>query len=166
MTDFNPQIVENYITNPNEILKYVQDNDHLFTRRQKGNARAHSSRIDGPTSQFSSIFYEDMPEDLKEMCLKTISHDRKWLSQIVINKYEPGDFLVKHKDSQGGYYKFKLIWLTEGPPHFCWYDADDQPHLVQEKAGAMFDMDIGLSHEVTEIGADEPIKYSMCLIWR
>lgn len=166
MTDFNPQIVENYITNSDEILSYVKSNDHLFTRRIKGHLRAHSSSIDGPTSQFSSIFYDDMPQEFCDMCLKTIPHDRKWLSQIVINKYEPGDFLVKHRDSQGGYYKFKLIWLTEGPPHFCWYDQDDNPHLVQEKAGAMFDMDIGLAHEVTQIAENEPIKYSMCLIWR
>ena len=166
MTDYNPQIVENYITNSDEILSYVKQNDHLFTRRVKGHQRAHSAKIDGPTSQFSSIFYDDMPQEFCDMCLKTIPHDRKWLSQIVINKYKPGDFLVKHRDSQGGYYRFKLIWLTEGPPHFCWYDQDDQPHLVQEKAGAMFDMDIGLAHEVTQIAPNEPIKYSMCLIWR
>jgi hypothetical protein len=88
------------------------------------------------------------------------------LSQLVINKYEPGDFLVKHQDSQGGYYKFKLVWLTDGPPHFCWYNEKDEPVLVQEKKGAMFQMDIGLAHEVTKIQPGEPTKYSLCLIWR
>ena len=120
--------------------------------------------MDGPTSQFSSIFQDKMPQELQDMCLETIPHDRKWLSQLVINKYEPGDFLVKHQDSQGGYYKFKLVWLTDGPPHFCWYNEKDQPVLVQEKKGAMFQMDIGLAHEVTEIQPGEPTKYSLCLI--
>ena len=166
MTDFNPQVVENYVTNSDEILRYVKQNDHLFSRRDINSRYAHRSRMDGPTSQFSSIFQDKMPQELQDMCLETIPHDRKWLSQLVINKYEPGDFLVKHQDSQGGYYKFKLVWLTDGPPHFCWYNEKDQPVLVQEKKGAMFQMDIGLAHEVTEIQPGEPTKYSLCLIWR
>ena len=166
MTDFNPQVVENYLANHKEILEWVTQNDNLFTRRVEGTKRAHRAKPGGPTSKFSSIFNDDMPQEFKDMVLKTIPDDRKWLSQIVINKYEPGDYLVKHTDAAGGYYKFKLIWLTDGTPHFCWYDADDNRHLIQEKKGAMFKMDIGLCHAVTEIGPNEPAKYSLCLIYR
>jgi hypothetical protein len=166
MTDYNPRVVENYVKNPDDIMAYVLAHQDLFERREAGTRRAHKPSYTGDASQFSSIFDDNMPEELKELCLKTIPQDRKWLSQVVINKYEPGDYLMKHRDSQGGYYRFKLIWLTEGPPHFCWYDAEDTPHFIQEKKGAMFDMDIGLFHEVTKIQPNEPVKYSMCLIWR
>lgn len=84
---------------------------------------------------------------------------------MVINRYEPGDFLVKHCDAQGGYWKFKLIYLTEGKPHFCWFNEQDEAQFVQESKGALFNMDIGLHHEVTEILPDEPAKYSLCLIY-
>ena len=164
MTDFNPVIVPNYITNVDEIINEI--NLHgKFTRRHPGDAREHQAKLNGPKSQFSSWFSKDMPQSTLDAIWKTIPNDKKHCTQVVINKYEPGDFLVKHCDAQGGYWQFKLIYLTDGPPHFCWYDSEDHPNFVQESKGSMFKMDIGLYHEVTQIKAGEPTKFSLCLIY-
>ena len=58
-----------------------------------------------------------------------------------------------------------LVFLTQGEPHFKYWDKENNEHLVQELKGAMFDMPIDTWHEVTEITENEDPKYSLCLIW-
>ena len=164
MTNFNPEIVPNYISNVDEIIQEIKQYGK-FTRRHPGDIQEHQAKINGPKSRFSSWFSKDMPQSTLDTIWKTISDDKKHCTQVVINRYETGDFLVKHCDAQGGYWQFNLIYLTDGPPHFCWYDNDDKPNFVQESKGAMFKMDIGLYHEVTKIKAGEPTKFSLCLIY-
>jgi len=57
------------------------------------------------------------------------------------------------------------VFLTEGKPHFKYWDKDDNEHLVQERKGAMFKMPIETWHEVTKIEQGEQTKYSLVLIW-
>ena len=52
---------------------------------------------------------------------------------------------------KGGYWKFMLVFLTQGKPHFKYWDKDEKEHLVQEAKGAMFKMPIETWHEVTKI---------------
>jgi len=159
------KIVENYITNVDEIMLKVKEHEqnNKFTFRGIGGDEKHGTKYG--ESHFSSLFQRDMDTDLIETIWKTIPNERKWCSQVVVNKYAPGDWLVKHQDSAGGYWKFKLVYLTEGKPHFKYWDGEDREHLVQEKKGAMFDMPIDTWHEVTKMEKDEDPKYSLCLIW-
>lgn len=159
------KIVENYITNVDEIMLKVKEHEEKgkFTFRGIGGEENHGTKYG--ESHFSSLFQRDMDTDLIETIWETIPNERKWCSQVVINKYAPGDWLVKHQDSAGGYWKFKLVYLTEGKPHFKYWDGEDREHLVQEKKGAMFDMPIDTWHEVTKMEKDEDPKYSLCLIW-
>ena len=164
MPNFLPEVVPNYVTNVDEILNHIKQFGK-FTRRHPGDKTQHKAKINGPVSKFSTWYSKHMSQDTINTIWKTIPEDKKLCTQMVINRYEPGDFLVKHCDAQGGYWKFKLIFLTDGKPHFCWYDKQDQAHLVQESKGALFNMDIGLYHEVTQLTANEPNKYSLCLIY-
>lgn len=159
------EVVENFITNVDEIMEKVLEHEKrgLFTNRGVGGKEKHGTKYG--ESHFSSLFQTEMNDDLIETIWKTIPQERKWCSQVVVNKYKPGDWLVKHQDSAGGYWKFKLVYLTEGKPHFKYWDTDDNEHLVQEKKGAMFDMPIDTWHEVTKIQQGEDPKYSLCLIW-
>ena len=120
--------------------------------------------MDGPVSAFSSWFI-DKDDPVTDLVFEHIPQDRKHCTQLVLNKYEPGDYLVKHMDASGGYWKFLLIYLTAGPEHFCWWDNEGNQHFIKEEIGAMLDMDIGLYHAVTEIQPDEPTKYSLCLLY-
>ena len=159
------EVREDFITNVDEIMMLVKEHETegKFTRRGKGANERHETKYG--KSNFSSLFQKDMNEELVETIWKTIPQERKWCSQVVVNKYQPGDWLIKHQDSAGGYWKFKLVYLTQGEPHFKYWDRDGNEHLVQEKKGAMFDMPIDTWHEVTEIKANEDPKYSLCLIW-
>jgi len=162
------KVVENYITNVDEIMELVKEHEKQgkFTFRGKGGSEKHGTMYG--ESHFSSLFQKDMDDNLVNTIWKTVDIDEKnknWCSQLVVNKYAPGDWLVRHQDSQGGYWQFKLVFLTEGKPHFKYWDDDEVEHLVQEKKGAMFDMPIRTWHEVTKIETDEDPKYSLCLIW-
>lgn len=161
-------LVENYMTNVDEVMELVKEHEKQgkFTFRGKGGKEKHGTAYG--ESHFSSLFQKDMNQDLINTIWKTIDIDeknKKWCTQLVVNKYAPGDWLVKHQDSQGGYWQFKLVYLTEGRPHFKYWDDEGNEHLVQEKKGAMFDMPIRTWHEVTKMEDDEDPKYSLCLIW-
>jgi len=162
------KVLENYITNVDEIMEQVKEHEKQdkFTFRGKGGKEKHGTMYG--ESHFSSLFQKDMSKELVNTIWKTIDIDEKnknWCTQLVVNKYAPGDWLVKHQDSQGGYWQFKLVFLTEGKPHFKYWDDQENEHLVQEKKGAMFDMPIDTWHEVTKMETDEDPKYSLCLIW-
>jgi hypothetical protein len=159
------EVKENFITNVDEIMELVKQHEEqgCFTNRGIGGTDKHET-VYGQ-SQFSSLYEKDMNSKLVETVWKTIPQERKWCSQIVINKYQPGDWLIRHQDSAGGYWKFKLVYLTQGKPHFKYWDKDDNEHLVQEKKGAVFEMPIDTWHEVTEMQQGEETKYSLCLIW-
>ncbi len=158
-----PTVIENYLPNAKDILEYALANGD-FKKRAEGKKNFHQARSDGPISCFSSWFIKK-DDKITEEIFRHIPDDKKHCTQLVLNKYEPGDYLVKHCDAQGLYWKFKLIYLTDGPQHFCWYDDDNRQHFIQEKVGAMLDMDIGLYHEVTQIQEGEPTKYSLCLLY-
>tara|TARA_B100001939_G_scaffold345423_1_gene361948 strand:- start:1147 stop:1635 length:489 start_codon:yes stop_codon:yes gene_type:complete len=159
------KIVENFITNVDDIMLQVKEHEAQgkFTNRGIGGAEKHGTKYG--ESHFRSLFQKNMSNKLVETIWNTIPEERKWCSQVVVNKYQPGDWLVKHQDSAAGYWKFKLVFLTEGNPHFKYWDEEDREHLVQEKKGAMFDMPIKTWHEVTKMEEGEEPKYSLCLIW-
>tara|TARA_B100000900_G_scaffold233431_1_gene198201 strand:- start:13386 stop:13898 length:513 start_codon:yes stop_codon:yes gene_type:complete len=159
------EVKENFITNVDDIMELVEKHelDNKFTNRGIGGTDKHAT-IYGE-SCFASLYEKDMEEELVETVWKTIPDERQWCSQIVVNRYQPGDWLIRHQDSAGGYWKFKLVFLTEGKPHFKYWDKEEKEHLVQEKKGAMFEMPISTWHEVTKIKENEDNKYSLCLIW-
>jgi len=160
------ELVEEYITNVDEIMDLVHSHEAQgkFTARGLGSKEKHATKYG--ESHFSSLFEKDMSKELVETVWKTVpEEERKWVSQIVINKYVPGDWLIKHQDSAGGYWQFKLVFLTEGKPHFKYWNKDNEEVLLQEIKGAMFKMPIDTWHEVTKIEQGEAPKYSLCLIW-
>ena len=153
-------IVENYMTNVDEVMTLVKKYDHLFNNRDGGNA--FSTQYG--TASLKQIHQYNMPAELTEAIFKTIPI--KWTDRLnyCINKYEPGDYIPRHKDSNGGYWMFKLVFLSSDKPHFKYWDEKNNAHMVQEKPGAMFNMRLGTPHEVTEIQEDENPKYSLCIM--
>jgi|TARA_R110000851_G_scaffold195594_3_gene346375 hypothetical protein len=158
-----PTLIANYLPNAETILDYAHEHGK-FVRREEGTKFFHQAKRTGPISAFSSWFIaKDHP--VTDLVFEHIPQDRKHCTQLVLNKYEPGDYLVKHMDASGGYWKFLLIYLTAGPEHFCWWDNEGNQHFIKEQVGAMLEMDIGLYHAVTEIQPGEPTKYSLCLLY-
>ena len=152
--------VENYMTNVNEVMDLVHKYEHLFKKRDG----AKSFYTKYGVASLTQIHQYDMPEELREAIFKTIPI--KWTDRLnyCVNKYESGDQIPRHKDSDGAYWMFKLIFLQSDKSHFKYWDEHDNEHLVDEKPGSLFNMRLGTPHAVTEIASDESPKYSICIM--
>jgi hypothetical protein len=160
---YQVNLVKNYLSNSSEIVDLAEKHYDRFSDRQPGKKYNFSTSYGD--SQLKSLFYFNMDNDLTDAIFKTIPDDKRTVTSFTINRYDPGDFLLRHKDSAGGYWKFKLIFLRSDLPHFQWFDKDGTSHLVDEEPGALLDMPIHLEHEVTKINDFEQPKYSLVLAW-
>lgn len=157
------KLVSGYCKNPQEIISLAEESLDKFSSRADAEKYEFTTEYGG--SKFQSLFHYNMSEELLDTIFKTIDEDRRFVSSVTINRYQPGDYLSRHKDVIGGYWKFKLVFLQSDKPHFKWYDKDNNSFLVDEEPGAYLEMPIDLEHEVTEIGSDERPKYSLVLAW-
>jgi Rad3-related DNA helicase len=156
-------LIKDYLKNANEIVSLAEKEKDKFSFRAKNETYNFSTEYGD--SHMKSLFYVNMSEELKEAIFKTLPKEDRTANAYVINRYDPGDYLQRHKDSLGGYWKFKLIYLQSDKPHFVWYDDEGNANLVEEEPGAYLQMPINFEHEVTQIGLDERPKYSLVLSW-
>lgn len=159
------KLKENYITNVDEILNLIYQEDCNFVSRKSGQ-EFEFKNIYGE-SNMHSLFHFKMSPALQEAIFKTIPKNDMVIppSSYTINKYLPGAYLPKHRDSAGAYWKFHLIFLTCDKPHLKVYEENGTEWLIEEKPGALAEMPIDILHEVTEIGQDEKPKYSLVMAW-
>ena len=155
--------IENYCTNADEIISLAEKYSDLFSSRTKSDKYEFKTKYG--VSHMKSMFGFRMPEELQDAIWKTVPEVRRFAHSVTLNKYEPGDYLPRHKDSIGSYWKFKLVFLRSDKPHFKWYDKNNNGHLVSEIPGACLDMPIDLEHEVTKIEEHEKPKYSLVFAW-
>jgi hypothetical protein len=156
-------LIPNYCKNVDRIVELAeQHGDRFYVRRPGEQFNFNTAYGD---SSLKSMFRWDMPKDLRELILESLPEEDRTCDGFCINRYDPGDYLKKHRDSVGGYWKFKLIFLRADAPHFVWYDEEGNGNFVQEEPGAYFEMPVNLAHEVTTIGYDERPKYSLALSW-
>jgi hypothetical protein len=160
---YQVNLIKNYLKNPNEVIELAEKEHDNFSIRVPSQTYNFST-IYGDSS-LKSLFVFNMSKKLKSTILKTLSDEDKTAEGITINRYDPGDFLLRHRDSQGQFWKFKLIFLCSDIPHFTWYDNNGNSYLVNEEPGAYLEMPIHIEHEVTKIGPTEKPKYSLVLTW-
>jgi hypothetical protein len=160
---YQVNLVKNYLTNSSEIIDLAEQHRDLFSDRSPGK-RYNFSTAYGD-SKIKSLFHFNMNQELVDAVFKTIPDNKKTVTSFTINRYDPGDYLLRHRDSAGGYWKFKLIFLRSDEPHFQWFDENGNPTLVQEEPGALLEMPIQIEHEVTVIKEYEQPKYSLVLAW-
>ena len=83
------ELVDRYITNVDDIMPMVYDHEQrgMFTNRGIGGTDTHETKYG--ESHFSSLYEKDMDKELIDTVWKTVpEEERKWCSQIVINKYK------------------------------------------------------------------------------
>lgn len=157
------ECIENYCKNVDQIIDLTESFSTYFHTRAPGETYNFSTAYGD--SHMKSMFSWDMPLELKNLIQNSLPEEDKTCDGFSINKYDSGDYLLRHRDIAGGYWKFKLIFLRSDRPHFAWYDEEGQQHLIDEKPGMLLKMPINLEHEVTKIGEDERSKYSLVLSW-
>lgn len=160
---YQVKIHSNYLKNADEIIRLVEQEYDKFSIRAPGHQYNFTTKYGD--SKLKSLFIFDMSDELKATILKTLSDEDKTADGITVNRYDPGDYLKRHRDSQGGYWKFKLIFLQSDAPHFVWYDTDGTAHTIIETPGDYLEMPIHIDHEITQITEYERPKYSLVLSW-
>lgn len=159
---------ENYITNPEEIVSLAEQESHNFSNRGEGNFHEFKNEKYGPSKMFT-LFDTNMSEKLRNAITKTVRPEELEIppDSIIINRYDPGSFLVRHKDIVGRHWKFQLIFLRCDKPHLKIYNEKyTEGKLIEEKPGALFHMPLTLEHEVTMIEENERPKFSLVMGWR
>ena len=158
---------ENYITNVDEIIELAEKEKDKFSNRGKDSANELVSLDYGP-SKLRSLWMHNMSEELKAAILKTLPSDEQEVppNDILINRYDVGSYLVRHRDVGNKCWKFHLVFLRADKPHFKVYN-DKYPEglFIDEKPGSLFHFPINLEHEVTTIEEGEKPKYSLILVW-
>jgi hypothetical protein len=160
---YRVNLIKNYIKNSNEIVELAEQECDKFSIRVPGQQFNFVSPYG--ESSVKSLFVYNMSDKLKSAILKTLSDEDKTADALTINRFDPGDFLKRHKDSLGKFWKFKLIFLRSDKDHFIWYDKDGAANLVNEEPGAYLEMPIHIEHEVTPIDINEKPKFSLVLSW-
>ena len=160
---YQVNLIKNYLKNPNEIIELAEQEREKFSLRVPG--QPFNFITPYGESKVKSLFSHNMSNTLKSAILKTLSDEDRTADSLTINRYDPGDFLKRHKDSLGRYWKFKLIFLRCDINHFMWYDNNNVAHLINEEPGSYIEMPIHIEHEVTEIGPTERSKFSLVLSW-
>lgn len=160
---YQVKLINDYLTNADEIVSLAEKEASKFSRRQPGHS--YNFATEYGNSHMQSLFSFNMSEELKAAIFRTLPKEDRTSDSFVINRYDPGDYLQRHRDSQGGYWKFKLIFLRTDKPHFKWYDEAGEGYLIEEAPGALLEFPMNVEHEVTTIGQDERPKYSLVLTW-
>lgn len=158
---------EDFINNSEDIIRLAEKHKDKFSNRSPGNLDEFKNSRYGP-SKLYTLFKHNMSDELLETIFKTIdkNHIKIKPDVVVINRYDPGCYLTRHKDHTGGYYKFNLIFLRTDKPHLKVYDeGNPEGVLIDEKPGALFKMPLSLEHEVTTIEEGEKSKFSLVLAW-
>jgi hypothetical protein len=159
----NITIVDDYIAGPSRIVDLAVSASDRFSQRVPGEVAAFETQYG--QSNFKSLFQNLMPMELLAEIRSQLPKSDLSADEILLNRYDPGDFLVRHTDAIGGFWRFKLIFLQSNASHFVYYDGNE-PHLVEEIPGRMIQIPLSLEHAVTMIEDWEQPKYSMVLVWR
>ena len=144
-------VIPNFLTNAKEILELVGTHDRLF-RRREGDL-THVS-IFPFSSKFKTLMFEDMADSLIEEIFKShhwSDNTKNFFSFIQIQKYEPGDFIIPHRDD----YEIRelhLVTLTESDHDGLIVD-DGTKNLVKiyDKAGQKIEFDADAWHWVDPV---------------
>ena len=103
------KLVSDYCKNVDEIVKLVEANEDSFFIRQPGEEFNFVTAYG--ESKLKSMFRWNMPKELKELITESIPEEDRTCDSFCINKYDPGDYLKRHRDSAGVYGRH-IISLT------------------------------------------------------
>jgi hypothetical protein len=140
------------------ISKIKEIPDYLWTQRT-GNLKNIS--IDGSEGVYMSLFSDALPDDigwkLYEMAPK---HHEYEVRDIIINKYNQGDYIPPHKDNTD-FLLSGLMFLSEQKV-FRYYE-DNKPISVEDKIGrTVIFKDNSLVHEVLQCNEE---RYSVVYLY-
>jgi hypothetical protein len=125
----NISLVPDVIANYSEILQFVKDNNLKFKCRY---TEEPFSNFIGK-SRFKTLTDSDMPHELKTMILKNTPENEFDYSFIQIQRYEPGDYILPHKDNYVS--QLRLFNLTSSSVDGLCIETEDRFTHVLDRSG-------------------------------
>jgi hypothetical protein len=155
------KVTQNFLRNSKEILEEVEKNhSSLFSKREGEDS--HAGFIPGILSNFKTLKNENMNERLINLIFRDndFSPDlRDFYEFIQIQKYEPGDYIVPHRDS---YRVRKLHLITLTTSNFDGLVCEENRKLifVPDIAGQYVDFPYTAAHYVSPV---KELRYTMVI---
>lgn len=152
------KLVPDFLTNSNRILNIVHTHEQLFRKREQ--ELTHVS-VFPFSSKFKTLMFEDMSDALLSEIFEShrwSDHTRNFHSFIQIQKYEPGDFIVPHRDDYE-ITELNLVTLTSSEHDGLIVD-DGTKNLVKiyDLAGQKIEFDANAWHWVDPV---KDLRYSL-----
>ena len=157
---------KNFIENPDEIINILESENQDYLVRKEGSKREIKSKY-GSSSLSTLPEYLAKSNKLTEAIYKTTKHKFDILpDEWMINRYVPGDFLVRHFDDVGRSWKIDLVILRSDKPHFICFPTDRPEGIMfDETPGERISFPINTEHEVTIIEPEERVRYTLVFLW-
>lgn len=92
--------------------------------------------VDRSKAKYRSMNNLDIPRTLREKLIKAAPNCGSFLEEVIVNKYEPGDYIPKHIDSHM-YMTFCVVPLVESGDGFSAYfeGADGEETFYEDVIG-------------------------------
>lgn len=92
-----------------------------FTDRSDGTTLYRT--VDRTKAKYRSMLNLDIPKVIREKLIQAAPKCGNFLEEVIVNKYDPGDYIPKHLDSHQ-YTKFCVVPLVESGDGFsAYYDG-------------------------------------------
>lgn len=128
LPQFTPEFCESVVA---QLDAY---DDKRFTDRSGGMTLART--VDGTGASYRSMVNLDIPKPIRDALIEKAPKLGSFLEEVIINRYNPGDFIPKHLDTHH-YPKFCVIPLVESGDGFSAYfdGANGEETFIEDIIG-------------------------------
>ena len=155
------KITPNFLRNADKIVTLAKAHDSLFSPRLGEDA--HAGFIPGICSRFKTLKNEAMSPELITAIFADADWDedpRDFWEFIQIQKYEPGDYIVPHRDSYR-VRKLHLITLTSGKYDGLVSENENKELIfIPDEAGQYVDFPYTAAHYVSPV---RELRYTLVI---
>lgn len=110
---------------PEFCKELVSELDEFDTKRftDRSNGTTLFRTLDKVPAKYRSMVNLDIPKSIREKLIKMAPNCGSFLEEVIVNKYEPGDFIPMHVDSHH-YLSFCVVPLVaEGDGFSAYFDG-------------------------------------------
>jgi hypothetical protein len=144
-----PHTIQNFQINAAEIVQFVKQPAIAARFRKREYILSHGDTL-GHNSRFSTLMAEDMPKSLIKMIFDGGGwHEdlRDFYTFIQIQRYNPGEYIVPHRDKYD-IKKLHLVCLTTSNRDAFYVFEDDVLHRVEDVSGTKIEFQYDAVHFV------------------
>lgn len=155
-------LIPNFLRNAEDIVKVCSELSYKFIPRRNDPMGGHTGLVNA-SSNFSSLKFVDMPVSLVDLIFAESDFDKDLKDlcyDIQIQRYEPGQFIVPHRDNYETP-KLHLVTLTTSKYDGLIILEDRDVVRIPDVAGQKIDYDFNKPHWVDPV---HDLRYSLVIV--